>query len=60
MTFFQMDRAAMRELAEVWDPNVPVTENKPYLERSKRLNKELEVALFSQIARGREAADAAE
>ena len=60
MTFFQMDRAAMRELAEVWDPNIPVTENQPYLERSRRLNKDLEVALFSQIAKNREKAQAAE
>jgi CPA2 family monovalent cation:H+ antiporter-2 len=32
-TFYQMDRHAMLELAELWDPDVPVTKNAAYIER---------------------------
>jgi CPA2 family monovalent cation:H+ antiporter-2 len=60
MTFFQMDRAAVAELAELWDPDVPITENRAYIERAKALNKDLETVLLEQYARNRQARDAAE
>ncbi|QDY69259.1 monovalent cation:proton antiporter-2 (CPA2) family protein [Qingshengfaniella alkalisoli] len=53
-TFFQMDRHAVRELAEFWNPSIPVGQNKAYIERSKELNKELEAALVSQLVTAQE------
>ncbi len=50
-TFYKLDRGAMRELAEVWDPNIPISQNKAYLERAKALNKELELALIRRFSR---------
>jgi len=50
-TFYQMDREAMRELAEVWDPNIAPEKNKPYVELSKALNKDLELALTARFTR---------
>jgi CPA2 family monovalent cation:H+ antiporter-2 len=50
-TFYKLDRGAMRELAEVWDPNIPISQNKAYLERAKALNKELELALIKRFSR---------
>ncbi|NNK78918.1 MAG: potassium transporter [Litoreibacter sp.] len=47
--FFKIDRAAMRDLAEVWNPKVPVLENDAFIERSKELNRELETALVSAL-----------
>ncbi|MGC8201949.1 monovalent cation:proton antiporter-2 (CPA2) family protein [Aliiroseovarius sp. PTFE2010] len=52
--FFRHDRASLRELAELWDPAVPVSENTAYLERSKVLDKELETALVQQLDQARE------
>ena len=49
VTFFQMDRAAMRELAELWDPNIPVEKNEAYIARSKELNRDLETALVQKL-----------
>ena len=47
--FYQADRAAVRELAEVWKPGVKVEDNPEYIERAKALNKDLETALVSQV-----------
>ncbi|MBT8476150.1 MAG: cation:proton antiporter, partial [Alphaproteobacteria bacterium] len=47
--FFKKDREALRALAELWDPNVPVAENPAYVERAKELNKELETELVTQL-----------
>ena len=46
--FYAHDRRAVRELAEVWDPDVPSGENKAYMERAKELEKELEFALSAR------------
>jgi CPA2 family monovalent cation:H+ antiporter-2 len=51
-TFFRMDRKAMRDLAELWKPGVPVAENTAYLERARELNRELESALVSTLDDG--------
>ncbi|MEM6637946.1 MAG: cation:proton antiporter [Pseudomonadota bacterium] len=48
-TFYQLDRAAMRELAELWVPGVPVEENAAYLERAHQLNRDLETALVREL-----------
>lgn len=47
--FFKEDRRVLRELAELWDPDIPVTENKPYIERATALNSELETNLVGQM-----------
>jgi CPA2 family monovalent cation:H+ antiporter-2 len=49
-TFYHMDRAAMKELAAIWRPGVPVEKNPEYVARSRALNKDLEAALMSQLA----------
>lgn len=58
VTFFKMDRASMRELAELWDPNIPVEKNAAYIARSKELNRDLETALVSVMQK--KSQDAAE
>ncbi|MCU9839211.1 monovalent cation:proton antiporter-2 (CPA2) family protein [Ruegeria sp. WL0004] len=45
-TFYHHDRKAVRDLAEVWDPNIPTAENTAYVERSQALQKDLETALM--------------
>ncbi|TCP44300.1 monovalent cation:proton antiporter-2 (CPA2) family protein [Rhodovulum marinum] len=44
-TFFEFDRAALRDLATVWKPGVPIDRNEDYVALSKLLNAELENAL---------------
>jgi len=56
VAFFRMDRAAMRDLAELWDPNTPVEKNEAYVERAKELNRDLEVALLENLTK-RDAAE---
>ena len=48
--FFQLDRASLKELAEVWTPGVPFNKNPVYLARAKELNRELEAALLQRFA----------
>ncbi|WP_163850954.1 monovalent cation:proton antiporter-2 (CPA2) family protein [Pseudooceanicola aestuarii] len=49
-TFFHHDRMTVRELAELWDPEIPTSRNVEYIARAKELEKELETALLSQLA----------
>jgi CPA2 family monovalent cation:H+ antiporter-2 len=49
-TFYQMDRAAVRELAEVWKAGVPFDQNAEYIARAKELNRELEAALLARFS----------
>lgn len=46
-TFFDHDRYAMRELAKVWDVNIPTSDNPAYVARAKELEKELQTALLA-------------
>jgi len=48
--FFKLDRAAVRDLAQVWKPGIPVEENAEYLARSQELSRELEAALTEHFA----------
>jgi CPA2 family monovalent cation:H+ antiporter-2 len=57
--FYKMDRAAIRELAELWRPDIPAEDNEPYVRRAKELNKELEFALMGQLEQSRKSTDAA-
>ncbi|MEK6216237.1 MAG: hypothetical protein N2B03_03350, partial [Boseongicola sp.] len=47
--FYRKDREGMRELAELWKPDVPVGDNAAYVERAKELNAEIETALVSHL-----------
>lgn len=48
-TYFRVDRAAMRDLAQVWVPGQPVHLNAAYIERAKQLDRDLETALIDQL-----------
>ena len=48
-TFYQHDRKSVRDLASLWDPNVPTTDNAAYIRRAKELESELQTMLMSQI-----------
>ncbi len=50
--FFRMDRAAVKELAALWKPGVPVAGNPEYVARAKALNKDLETALVALLDEG--------
>lgn len=54
--FYRMDRAHLRELAEVWKPGVPVEENPEYMALSRDLNRQLENALIERFSHGPSAA----
>lgn len=55
-TFYAHDRRALKELAELWDPNLPGSENEAYIQRAKELEKELELALLALNEKRRETA----
>ena len=48
-TFFHHDRQSVRELAKLWDPNVPASENAAYIARARELEKDLESALIAAL-----------
>lgn len=43
--FYKHDRRVLRDLAEVWDPDTPLSQNKAYVERAREANKDLETEL---------------
>ncbi len=45
--FVESDKSAMRQLAEVYDPEIPAHENTAYVELSKRVRDETETAVRS-------------
>ena len=46
--FYQHDRAALRELAELWEPGVPVSDLPNYVARARELNNSLEMELAAR------------
>ncbi|MGC3936479.1 cation:proton antiporter [Roseobacter sp. EG26] len=46
--FYHHDRHSVQELAQLWDPAVPASQNPAYLARAKELQKELETAFLSR------------
>ena len=48
-TYYKVDRTALRELADVWRPGVPVHENDAYIARARALDTELETALLVHL-----------
>lgn len=57
-TFFHHDRLALRELAELWKPGVPIVDNPEYIARAKALNNDLETALAASTQAAMEKRDA--
>lgn len=49
--YFDTDRGAIRELSDLWDPAVSITENPAYMARTRDLHEELEAALMAQHPR---------
>ena len=49
-TFYAHDRQTVRELAELWDPKVPTTQNSAYIAKAKELQKDLETALMTRAS----------
>ncbi|MGJ5620459.1 cation:proton antiporter domain-containing protein [Sulfitobacter sp. MF3-043] len=47
--FYAHDRASVRELADLWRPDVAPGDNKAYVERAKELQKDLETAFLNRI-----------
>ncbi|NOR30661.1 MAG: potassium transporter [Sulfitobacter sp.] len=46
--FYSHDRASVRELAALWRPGIPPSENKAYVTRAKELQKDLETAFMNR------------
>lgn len=51
--FFRKDRELLRELADLWRPDVPISENPAYIQRARELNAQLETALVAHLDEGR-------
>lgn len=49
MAFFHLDRKTLRDLAEVWDPNIPIAKNAAYVERARAANRDLETQLTETL-----------
>ena len=58
--YYQVDRAAMRDLAELWVPGQPVTQNEPYIARARQLDRDLETSLINELDAARPRNEAAE
>ncbi|MDP4031274.1 MAG: NAD-binding protein, partial [Pseudorhodobacter sp.] len=48
-TYYKVDRAALRDLAELWVPGQPVHLNEAYVARARQLDRDLEIALTDDI-----------
>lgn len=51
-TYFRVDRAAMRELAELWEPGKPVHLNDAYVARARQLDDDLRTAMLDDPDEG--------
>ncbi len=47
--YYKMDRAAVRDLAPLWKPGVPIDKNPEYIARARELNREQEAALIARF-----------
>jgi CPA2 family monovalent cation:H+ antiporter-2 len=52
-TYYKVDRAALRDLAELWVPGQPVHLNEAYVARARQLDADLETALLDEAERAR-------
>lgn len=46
--FYHHDRDAVKELATLWKPDVPASQNQAYVDRARELQKDLETAILTQ------------
>ena len=51
--YYRMDRAAIRDLAELWVPGQRVDLNPAYIERAKQLDRDIETALIRELDEAR-------
>ncbi|WP_147124397.1 monovalent cation:proton antiporter-2 (CPA2) family protein [Shimia ponticola] len=54
--FFRHDRHALRELAALWEPDVPIAENEAYVARAKELRNDLETQIVAGLQKKDDAA----
>ena len=47
--YWRIDRGAMRDMAELWVPGQPVSENAAYIARAKQLDSDLETAMIELL-----------
>ncbi|MGR3540474.1 MAG: monovalent cation:proton antiporter-2 (CPA2) family protein [Hasllibacter sp.] len=47
--FYRQDRQTLRDLAEVWDPDLPVERNDAYIQRAREANREMETVLVAAL-----------
>ncbi len=59
-TYYRVDRAALREMAEVWDPAIPLHLNTAYVERARQLDRDLETAILDDLSPAQAASDPTE
>ncbi|MEM9349822.1 MAG: monovalent cation:proton antiporter-2 (CPA2) family protein [Pseudomonadota bacterium] len=45
--FYRHDRHVLHELSELWDPDVPISQNKAYIERARELEREVETQIVA-------------
>lgn len=50
--FYRFDRHSNRELATLWDPDIPMQQNEPYIRRLRELNREIESNLGARFESG--------
>lgn len=58
--YFQVDRAAMRDLAELWVPGQSIVKNDAYIARARQLDRDLETSLIDALDAARPTREAAE
>jgi CPA2 family monovalent cation:H+ antiporter-2 len=59
-TYFRMDRAAVKDLAQLWQPGQPVERNQAYIDRARQLDSDLETAIIADLDEMRPKTEAAE
>jgi CPA2 family monovalent cation:H+ antiporter-2 len=59
-TYFRMDRAAVKDLAQLWQPGQPVERNQAYIDRARQLDSDLETAIIADLDELRTKTEAAE
>ena len=45
--FYRHDRHVLHELAELWDPDVPISQNRAYIARAKELERDIETQIVA-------------
>ncbi|WP_300031672.1 monovalent cation:proton antiporter-2 (CPA2) family protein [uncultured Roseobacter sp.] len=56
--FYHHDRDSVRQLAELWKPEIPASQNQAYIDKARELQKELETAFLTRESEEKKAATA--